>query len=191
MGLLITPAGITGLGKLLPILSVSLIAAICSQRRDEALNLVAEESTAARITITSIATEEKPEKSLTNLKQLKTLSLPLQDIHVDRLDKSLLLAYERQPQDFEELLSLEGMGPRTVRALSLISELVYGVPVSFRDPVRYSFAHGGKDGHPFPVDRETYDNSIEILSQAVRRAKIENQERREALLRLEKGLGQW
>jgi hypothetical protein len=125
------------------------------------------------------------------LKQLKTLSLPLQDIHVDRLDKSLLLAYERQPQDFEELLSLEGMGPRTVRALSLISELVYGVPVSFRDPVRYSFAHGGKDGHPFPVDRETYDNSIEILSQAVRRAKIENQERREALLRLEKGLGQW
>ncbi len=165
-------------------------AAICSQERGEALNLVAAESAATRTTIATISTEEKPEKALQDIKTLKTLDLPprhhisLQDIHPDRLGKSFALIYERQPEGFEELLSLEGVGPKTIRALSLISELVYGVPASFRDPVRYSFAHGGKDGYPFPVDRETYDKSIELLAQAVNKARIDNIEKREALRRL-------
>jgi hypothetical protein len=76
------------------------------------------------------------------------------------------------------------VGPKTVRALSLISELVYGAPPSFRDPARYSFAHGGKDGYPFPVDRQTYDQSIQLLAQAVQKARIDNLEKREALRRL-------
>jgi hypothetical protein len=168
-------------------------AAICSQGRGEVLNLVASESAPARTTITSIATEQPSEGILSDMKRIKTLDLPrrhslsFQDIHPDRLSKSLFLIYERQPKVFEELLSLQGVGPKTLRALSLISELVYGVPASFRDPARYSFAHGGKDGHPFPVDRQTYDKSIELLAQAVHKARIDYTEKREALSRLSKG----
>jgi hypothetical protein len=95
-----------------------------------------------------------------------------------------LKTYERQPQDFEQLLGLEGVGPKTIRALSLISELVYGVAPSYRDPARYSFAHGGKDGIPYPVDRETYDKSIELLRQAINRAKLGIKEKNEAEGRL-------
>ena len=165
-------------------------AAICSQGRGEVLNLVANESNAARSTITSIATEQPTEEVLKDIERLKTLDLPrrhyisVRDIHPDRLSKSLVVIYERQPKGFEELLSIEGIGPKTVRALSLISELVYGAPPSFRDPARYSFAHGGKDGYPFPVDRQTYDQSIQLLAQAVQKARIDNSEKREALRRL-------
>jgi hypothetical protein len=165
-------------------------AAICSQGRGEVLNLVANESNAARSTITSIATEQPTEGVLKDIERLKTLDLPrrhylsLQDIHPDRLSKSLVIIYERQPRGFEELLSIEGVGPKTVRALSLISELVYGAPPSFRDPARYSFAHGGKDGYPFPVDRQTYDQSIQLLAKAVQKARVDNTEKREALRRL-------
>ncbi|MCX5999227.1 MAG: DUF763 domain-containing protein, partial [Chloroflexi bacterium] len=119
-----------------------------------------------------------------------TLDLPrrhhllVQDINPDRVGKGLALIYERQPKDFEELIGIEGVGPKTVRALSLISELVHGVPASFRDPARYSFAHGGKDGHPFPVDRQTYDRSIELLAKAVQTARIDASEKRKALSRL-------
>lgn len=168
-------------------------AAICSQGRGQVLNLVADESTAARATITSIATEQPTEGILKDIRRMKTLDLPrrhhitLQDINPDRLSKSFMAIYERQPTGFEALLGIEGVGPKTVRALSLISELVYGVPVSFRDPVRYSFAHGGKDGHPFPVDRETYDKSIELLARAVNKARIDSTEKREALSRLNNG----
>ena len=70
-------------------------------------------------------------------------------------------------------LELKGVGPKTIRALALISELVYGKSPSFNDPVRYSFAHGGKDGHPYPVDKETYDGSIEILRKALKQSKLE------------------
>jgi hypothetical protein len=165
-------------------------AAICSQGRGEVLNLVANESNAARSTITSIATEQPTEGALKDIERLKTLDLPrrhyisVQDIHPDRLSKGLVVIYERQPKGFEELLSIDGVGPKTVRALSLISELVYGAPPSFRDPARYSFAHGGKDGYPFPVDRQTYDQSIQLLAQAVQKARIDNSEKREALRRL-------
>ena len=164
-------------------------AAICSQATGEVLNLVAEESAAARTTVTQLAAE-KPESLVSELKRLQVLELPrrhhilLQDIHPDRLSNILLRTYERQPGDFEELVGLEGVGAKTVRALTLISELVYGVPASFRDPARYSFAHGGKDGHPYPVDRATYDRSIALLSSAVRRAKMGNREKMEALRRL-------
>jgi hypothetical protein len=165
-------------------------AAICSQTRGKALNLVASESTKARQVITLVASEEKPNKIVGHLNRLKTLNLPrrphisLEDIHPDRLGKILLSAYEHKPENFESLLALEGIGPKTLRALSLISELVYDTPVSVRDPASYSFAHGGKDGYPYPVDKKTYDSSIQFLAQAVEKAKIGNKEKLEAFRRL-------
>ena len=165
-------------------------AAICSQARGEALNLVASESTEARNIIAHVAAEEKPEKIVSQLKKLKTLDLPRRsylspdDIHPDRLNKIFLSTYERKPQNFESLLGLKGVGPKTLRALSLISELVYETPVSLRDPASYSFAHGGKDGYPYPVDRKTYDSSIQFLAQAVDKAKIGDREKLDAFRRL-------
>jgi len=168
-------------------------AAICCDQRGQILNLTASESNPARTTIAQIVAEEKPENILADLRRIKTLDLPshhhlsAEDIHPDRLQKIFHLAYERKPQGFEELIGLEGVGPKTLRALSLVSELVHGVPSSFRDPARYSFAHGGKDGIPYPVDRETYDGSIEFLARALRRAKIGERETMEALKRLSGG----
>ena len=101
-----------------------------------------------------------------------------------RLYRILLKTYERQPEDFVTLLEMEGVGARTLRALSLVGELVHGAPVSIKDPARFAFAHGGKDHHPYPVDRKTYDQSIQILHNAVERAKIGQREQMDALKRL-------
>ena len=165
--------------------------AICSNQRGDALNLVAAESDSARGVITEIATQNKPEKNIEDLKHLKTLDLPqrhdivMRDIHPDRISKIVASTYDRNPGDFEELLSLPGVGPKTIRALSLLSELVYGTPPSFSDPARFSFAHGGKDGIPYPVDRRTYDQSIELLRKAIQRSKIENSDKQQAINRLD------
>jgi len=97
-------------------------------------------------------------------------------------------AYEIQPSSYEELVALKGMGPKKVRALALISELVFGAPPSWRDPVKYSFTHGGKDGFPYPVDRETYDHSIQVLKDAVDGAKLDSKERYHAVMRLKEFL---
>ncbi|MBI4295842.1 MAG: DUF763 domain-containing protein [Chloroflexi bacterium] len=164
--------------------------AILSETRGQALNLVAGESESARTTIARIATEEKPERLLADLKKLTTLNLPAHhylntaDLRPDSLSKILLSTYERQPRDFEQLLGLSGVGPKTIRALSLISELIWGVAPSYRDPARYSFAHGGKDGIPYPVDRQTYDQSIEILRKAISKAKLDPREKNEAMNKL-------
>jgi len=166
-------------------------AAVLSELRGNALNLVAAESDLARTTVTEIVLNQKPENILDELKRLKTLNLParhqiaVQDLHPDSLKKILYSACDRQPGDFEQLLGLEGIGPKTIRALSLISELIYGVAPSYRDPARYSFAHGGKDGIPYPVDRTTYDRSIEIMSKAINRSsKLTLSEKQAALKRL-------
>ncbi len=163
--------------------------AICCDQRGEALNMVAQESEEAR-RISALVSAERPDKLVHDLERLQTLELPhrhhvlLEDVSPARLKKIFLKTYEEQPQDFEALLSMEGVGPKTVRALALVSELVYGAPASVRDPVRYSFAHGGKDGHPFPVDRETYERSIEVLRRALNRAKLGQRDRMDALRRL-------
>jgi hypothetical protein len=98
--------------------------------------------------------------------------------------KVLQNAYEIQPESYEELVSLRGMGPKKIRALALISELVYGVKPSWKDPAKFSFAHGGKDGFPYPVHRETYDSSIQTLKDAIEQAKLERKERVYAIKRL-------
>ncbi len=164
-------------------------AAVCCDSRSASLNMVAAESDQSR-QATAVVACEHPDRLVRELKMTQTLTLAKHhdvkpgDFDLGRMKRILRKAYERQPQHFESLLSLEGVGPKTIRSLALIAELIYGAQPSFRDPARFSFAHGGKDGYPYPVDRENYDRSIELLNEAVRRARIGHKERLEALRRL-------
>jgi hypothetical protein len=171
-------------------LTVEPHSAICSNlQRDKALNLVATESTHAQQVISGLS-REPPDKITRELKRLQTLSLPthhevsLKELHPESIEKVLLKTYERKARNFEELLGMPGVGAKTLRALALISEITYGTPASWKDPVKFSFAHGGKDGHPYPVNRRVYDQSIEILRKSLERAKIERTEKDNALKRL-------
>lgn len=169
--------------------------AVCCDQRGETLNLVTRESDPARRVIGELA-REKPERlvrDLTLLQEKDLLRLParhrveLADIHPSNLHRVLLKSYERQPENFAALLATPGVGPKALRALSLLSELAYGTPPSYRDPARFSFAHGGKDGHPFPVDRATYDHSIAFLRRALSESRLGRGEKLEAFRRL----GRW
>ncbi len=100
------------------------------------------------------------------------------------LEKILAKVSFEKPQTYESLLSTEGVGPKTIRALSLVSEVIYGAKPSYEDPARYSFAHGGKDCVPYPVEKDTYDQTIEMLKNAVRRTRISSTEKNNALNRL-------
>ena len=95
-------------------------------------------------------------------------------------------AYDIHPQNYEQLISIPGIGPAAVRALSLIGEIIFGTRASWQDPVKYNFAHGGKDGVPYPVARKTYDKSISYLSSAIEGAEIEREQRIQALRKLAK-----
>ncbi len=101
------------------------------------------------------------------------------------LEKILSTITDHKPKTYEELVALQGVGPKTVRALALVGEVIYGATPSYEDPARYSFAHGGKDGTPYMVDRKTYDETIHILGDAVRKTKLTNREKQQAVLRLE------
>jgi hypothetical protein len=153
------------------------------------LNMVAKESKETR-ECSAFISREKPDKVVRELKKIVELSLPerhyilREDIHPDRLYKIFASTYERHPGNFETLLSMKGVGGKTIRALSLISEVVYGKSPSFRDPARFSFAHGGKDGYPYPVDRENYERTINILENGIKSAKLGERDKLEALRRL-------
>jgi hypothetical protein len=110
--------------------------------------------------------------------------VPSEEIHLERLEKIFRQIYDRSPENFEQLLGLGGVGPKSLRALSLVSELIYGAKPSFRDPTRFSFAHGGKDGHPYPVDRKVYDQTIDVLKSAVEKARVGDREKTDAIQRL-------
>ena len=114
----------------------------------------------------------------------KRHALLLQDIDPQHLQSVLLSTYDRAPHDFESLLGLDGVGGRTLRALALVSEVIYGTPASTRDPARFAFAHGGKDGTPFPVDRATYDRTIDTLHAAMAQARVDRSDKIDALRRL-------
>ncbi|MBE0635574.1 DUF763 domain-containing protein [Candidatus Bipolaricaulota bacterium] len=166
-------------------------AAICCDARKPSLNLVAKASVDARSLSTELA-RQKPVSLVSELVKLKSLALPkrheilMSDISPTRMDRIFLKTYEAQPQDFKELLCLSGVGAKTLRALSLIAELAYGAEPSYQDPARFGFAHGGKDGIPFPVDRPLYDQTIDLIQRAVRKAKLGNAEELQALRRLER-----
>ena len=100
------------------------------------------------------------------------------------LDKILARMTVAKPKNYEALVALEGVGPKTVRALALVGEVIYGAKPSYEDPARYSFAHGGKDATPYPVDRPTYDETIAVLQRAVRRAAWDARDKDRALWRL-------
>jgi hypothetical protein len=164
-------------------------AAVCAEREAPTLNLVAEESEPVRGASAALA-REKPAVVLSAIAERPLLSMPrrhavlLSDVSPQHLDRILLKTYERAPENFETLLGMEGVGAKTLRALALASEIIYGTPASTRDPARFSFAHGGKDGFPYPVDVETYDKTIETLRAAVNKANIDRSERVKALKRL-------
>jgi hypothetical protein len=163
--------------------------AICCDARGQALNMVAAESRGNRAAVAALFREE-PTKILAEAQQIAQLELPKRhhitpsDLNSQRLHKILLKTYEEGPQDFEGVLATQGVGPKTIRALSLMGELIYGEGPSFRDPARFSFAHGGKDGHPYPVDCSTYDRSIDFLKKALWTARVGNTEKVKAMKRL-------
>ena len=154
-------------------------AAVCCDATGETLNLVAAENAGVRDASARLAGEKTVLLEMPRRHWVRDA-----DINPKYLEKILLQTYERQPQDFEALLAIPGVGAKTLRALALTAELVYGTQASFRDPARYSFAHGGKDGTPFPVDRATYDKTIEVLHQALNKANVARTEKVHAFRRL-------
>jgi uncharacterized protein len=119
------------------------------------------------------------------------LSLPthhdlrLADIDLKRLHATLTAAADRGPKDFADLLLTPGVGARTVASLAFVAEVIHGAPCRFKDPARFSLAHGGKDGHPFPVPLKVYDETIAVLKRAVGSAKLGRGERLAAIKRLD------
>ena len=165
--------------------------AVCCDARADTLNLVAHENDAVRRGSAALASSP-PDVTLRAIEKLPLLRMPARhpllpelDVASPYLEKILLKTYERAPADFESLIGIEGVGPKTLRALALASELVHGTPATMRDPARFSFAHGGKDGTPFPVDTLTYDKTIEILNKAINRSAIDRSEKVKAFRRLQ------
>jgi uncharacterized protein len=160
---------------------------IAGVNQGQILNLTAYDATATRNSILNI-THEDPEYLLKHFQQ--ELIMPMhhdvqsKDVNLKRLGTILWLAHDKQPKDFEELLLLQGVGPRTVQSLTLVSEVIHGTPSRFNDPARFSFAHGGKDGHPFPVPIKVYDETIKTLQTAVQRAKLGNNDKAQAIKKL-------
>lgn len=131
-----------------------------------------------------------PELSIQTEEKGRSIVLPThhevckQDVDLKRLGGVLAIAYNNQPQDFESLLLTPGLGPRTLQSLALVSEVIYGTPSRFTDPARFSFAHGGKDGHPFPVPLKIYDESIRILCDSIEKSKLGYKDKSDCIRRL-------
>ena len=163
--------------------------AILCDYKGDVLNMVDRKSKKTQEISVEIS-KEPPDKIARELKKIRELHLEAHhpilstDIDPKRIERILLKTYENPPKDFEALLGREGIGPKTIRALALISEVAYGAEPSYKDPVSYSFAHGGKDGHPYPINRAHYDKSIETLERAIKEAKIGRREKLDALKRL-------
>jgi len=158
--------------------------------RGRILNMVDTRSTDARSSCVDFA-RINPDESLS---ELRKMTLPSRhniietDIDLKRLGAVLALAYENDIKDFETLLLVKNLGPRTMQSLALVSEVIYGKPCRFDDPARFSFAHGGKDGHPFPVPTRIYDETIEFLRKSVDGAKLGLTDKRDAMKNISKAV---
>ncbi len=133
--------------------------------------------------------KENPDKILSEVKRLVMPGhhdVKAKDIDLKRLGSVLAVAHEKENLGMEELLLLEGVGPRTLQSLVLVSEVIHGTPSRFTDPARFSFAHGGKDGYPFPVPTNVYDDAIATLDKAIALAKLGHNEKNEAIKGLHK-----
>lgn len=142
--------------------------------------------------ISKIKNIMKHENSIYEINRQRTITMPAhhdvkaEDVNLKRLGAVLATAYEAEPKDFESLLLTQGLGPRTIQSLTLVSEIIYGTPSRFEDPARFSFAHGGKDGHPFPVPLKVYDESIRVLHESIARSKLGYKDKSECIKRLHK-----
>lgn len=162
--------------------------AITCDERGLILNLATKESKPAHEATLDFLRKD-PEQQISMLKKVtaympKRHYISKEDVDESRLKKILTLIHENEPREYLDVVKIEGVGKRTIAALSLVSELIYDCPPSFKDPARFSFAHGGKDGHPYPVNRKIYDETINFLKSVVEMAKIGNKEKLEALKRL-------
>lgn len=147
------------------------------------LNLTDKEASSTRTGILEVV-KEGPERMLPEIRKLVMPShhdVKAKDVDLKRLGTILALSQEREVQNFESLLMLEGLGPRTLQSLTLVSEVIHGTPSRFSDPARFSFAHGGKDVHPFPVPIKVYDETISTLRHAVDKAKIGHADKQQAI----------
>ena len=156
---------------------------ICGTNQGEILNMVAHEAIPSQNGILQI-TAENPDRMMNEIQQL---ILPghhdvrSEDIDLRRLGSMLWLAHDTDIKNFEGLLMLEGLGPRTLQSLALVSDVIHGTPSRFKDPARFSFAHGGKDGHPFPVPIKVYDETIDTLRTAIDKARIGQADKQQAI----------
>ena len=165
--------------------------AIACDHSLEPLNMVARESADARGATVEVS-KMTPDETVRELNRVKQAKLPAHhpvlrsDISDRYFSKVLLRTYENPPEDFSGLLLTPGVGPKTVRALALIADVVHGAKPSFRDPVTYSFAVGGKDGFPYPVNRQEYDRATSILEKGIKESKLGRSEKLAALKRMER-----
>lgn len=170
-------------------------AIICKTRLDHTLDMTSKKSDSNRKTCVDLV-KEGPGR----IRKMLVKPVPMGQQRLFGNQKDVLVmprsvnwdavraAYEFHPKDYEELISLRGIGPGTVRGLSLIAELIYGERASWEDPVRFSFAFGGKDGVPFPVDRKSMDEAVDVLRSGIKSSGIKKEEQRRALNRLRKCL---
>ncbi len=159
---------------------------ICGKNQGQILNLTAQEARNSKKAILTLS-KEKPSLLLPEINQLvmpRHHDVKAKDVNLKKLGAMLWLTHEKQPKDFEDLLLLEGLGPRTLQSLALVSEVIYGTPSRFTDPARFSFAHGGKDGHPFPVLTKVYDETIDVLNNAIMRSKLGHSDKALAVKKL-------
>jgi uncharacterized protein len=159
---------------------------IYGANQGQILNLTDKDAGSTKKGLLSLVQEE-PVRMLSEIRKIVMPShhdVRAEDVDVKRLGTILALAHERQVNDMESLLLLEGVGPRAIQSLTLVSEIMHGTPSRFTDPARFSFAHGGKDGHPFPVPTKTYDQTIDILRVALDKAKLGNEDKRDAIKNL-------
>src|SRR5581483_11072112 len=150
-------------------------------------NLVDSRARPAQDAMLALA-RERPDRVLDDIRALaapRHHDVRAQDVDLTRLGAVLAVAYERDLRDFASLLLVEKLGARTLQSLALVAEVIHGTPTRFSDPARFSFAHGGKDGHPFPVPVKTYDESLSILRRSLDQAKVEHSEKLEGFRRLD------
>jgi uncharacterized protein len=162
--------------------------AIVGQHQGTILNLVDARASRAQNALLGIARQDVD----TSVSQFRTLTMPsrhdvrAEDVDLKRLGAVLAVAHQQELRDFSSLLLVEGLGPRTLQSLALVAEVIHGTPTRFSDPARFSFAHGGKDGHPFPVALKIYDQTLGILRRSLEAARIGHGEKVDAFRRLDK-----
>jgi hypothetical protein len=162
--------------------------AIVGEPQGVILNLVDHRASAAQDALLAMV-RESPDRTLAevrNLEMPRHHDVRAENIDLKRLGAVLALAHEQEFRDFASLLLLEKLGPRTLQSMALVAEVIHGTPSRFTDPARFSFAHGGKDGHPFPVPLKTYDESISVLRRSLDAAKLGSGEKMQGFQRLDR-----